>query len=1406
MKKNKMPSRVLSGAMALAITAGMIPTSFATGTTSVNLSTPTFTEDNAKFTYNNASCSNETVYTMTVTVSAGSMEYKGETTDYNRLIKDAKNQSLTFIWNSSKTGADVKDIISKITFTYVKGMEVNVAVDGNANVGLDKLPEGTTLTYSAENEHYYMYVPYDEVNADGHSSLSHYDDATGKSGSWRNAHDLAMNFKLGGRQGYLAALDEDKPKSGETEQHYLQNLVSGARGWVGATALQIKGNSTTNIGNAAIGDQTLTYSDGYTTSNGGKWDSSGANAYFYWAAGPNAGTKLSKDYYDNGAFSMFGNGEFNHSQTASESITFLDENLVYNNNYWEPCAVLYASGGTTGAGLNDIHEGNFSVGNTYAAKGYFVEFGGMDSDKIDDTLISTGKAAPELPNISLNDAEATEVGTLKEAVTQTLDFEGYTSATYEVVNRTGDNISGTVNMKATDGSETTGTISNLKYGDYVKVTATRANSADVDTFYFRVLDDKLNNGEFSANNGTGAAKKTGVGIASWHTTASDQNMELGTEGTYLGDKSDHQNHIVAELNAYEVSSLYQEITTTPGETLTFSFSHRARIKNMDVKENTMAVVIGPAQELTSTSEGATTVNSYTKADATSADLFQKIYAEAVNTAGLTDENSTVTVTYEGKKYLVMKCTSGQDAWKKYSGTYTVPEGQTETVFAFVSADSGSNAAMGNLLSGISFAKEAYVTAGAVTKTTSDKLTTSVTVSQPESGAKYYVKDKDGKIVIPTTEGAYKDATSTNTLDENGYYVNNGGEANTWGNLPIENGPYTVYRVADDADEDEEIGTVVTVGYTNDNCVTWYEDEACQKPINGATRKTNDFEDNGVRTVYVKSTTGKPTFTATANEDGTSGIIPVVENLGNGVYKVTYTQPTDDSYTLNAAAVNVVPSGNPITGAGVTTADDNVTPQKTYDGDAIPVDPSQLKFSINGGDAQTAEQLETTYNFAYTYETTDGTVLADAPTDVGNYYYVVKVSDGDGNVVMTKKYPFTIAQKAVTAKPNDITVTVGGTATPAVALSGVIDGDVVALGAEPTFTIKKADGTEVALEDALKTAGTYTIIWNNADNTNLGGANSANYTLSKETTATLTVNRRSSGHSSSSSNYTVTVKDKNPDGGNVSASVSSASKGQTITITANPTDGYELSKLTVAKEDGSLVDITSIGNGKYTFTMPASKVTITGSFAKEGATGDVGYLNCPKDETCPIYPFPDAQPTAWYHDGVHYCIENELMQGFPNGTFQPNGNLTRGQLVTMLWRLDGKPSASSAPYTDVSASSYCSAAVSWASDQGIVNGYENGKFGAYDAVTREQFAAILYRYAKLKGIDVTPDADVSFGSYNDAGSVSSYASNAMQWALGEQILNGVGDATLSPRGTTSRAQAANLMQRFITGTLGLQLKD
>lgn len=179
------------------------------------------------------------------------------------------------------------------------------------------------------------------------------------------------------------------------------------------------------------------------------------------------------------------------------------------------------------------------------------------------------------------------------------------------------------------------------------------------------------------------------------------------------------------------------------------------------------------------------------------------------------------------------------------------------------------------------------------------------------------------------------------------------------------------------------------------------------------------------------------------------------------------------------------------------------------------------------------------------------------------------------------------------------------------------------------------------------------------------------------------------------------------------------------------------------------------------------------------------------------PFRDVPENAWYADAAAYVYKHGLMAGTSATTFAPENVTTRGQIVTILWRMAGSPQVNYLmDFSDVDPAAYYGEAIRWASAEGVAGGYGNGTFGPDDPITREQLAVMLHRYARYMGYDVSVGEDTNILSYADAFTVSEYAVSALQWACGAGIISGTGDgSTLSPQGEATRAQAAVMLQRF-----------
>lgn len=250
-----------------------------------------------------------------------------------------------------------------------------------------------------------------------------------------------------------------------------------------------------------------------------------------------------------------------------------------------------------------------------------------------------------------------------------------------------------------------------------------------------------------------------------------------------------------------------------------------------------------------------------------------------------------------------------------------------------------------------------------------------------------------------------------------------------------------------------------------------------------------------------------------------------------------------------------------------------------------------------------------------------------------------------------------------------------------------------------------------------------------------------------------------------------------DHGTVTVRPAGAEEGETVLLNVSPDAGYVLESIAARDSRGGEVPLTRDGLDRYTFRMPALDVEVAADFSAGGELG-----------------FRDVLPGDWCYDAVRYVFQAGLMNGTSADAFTPDTPTTRGQIVAILYRLEGSPSVGAARFSDVVPGAYYTAAVAWATANGIVNGYGDGTFRPNELITREQLAAFLYRYAVQKGRDVSDRAELSV--FTDAGQTAAYAVEPLGWATAAGLINGVSADTLAPRGTASRAQVAVTLSRFV----------
>ena len=273
----------------------------------------------------------------------------------------------------------------------------------------------------------------------------------------------------------------------------------------------------------------------------------------------------------------------------------------------------------------------------------------------------------------------------------------------------------------------------------------------------------------------------------------------------------------------------------------------------------------------------------------------------------------------------------------------------------------------------------------------------------------------------------------------------------------------------------------------------------------------------------------------------------------------------------------------------------------------------------------------------------------------------------------------------------------------------------------------------------------------------------------ELSGTVTYVAPSSGGGSSSSSRRYDVSAPSVKHGDVTVSPKSASKGDTVTITVKPDSGYELDTLTVKDASGSKIKVKDKGDGKFTFTMPASKVTVSAEFA------EIETLD-----------FADVSTDAYYYEAVKWAAKKGITGGTGDGTFNPNGSCTRAHIVTFLWRAAGSPEPkSTVSFADVPAGSYYAKAVAWAVENGITLGTGDGTFSPNATCTRAQSVTFLYRALGTAPTTVNGFTDVTADAF--------YA-DAVAWAVESGVTNGTSASTFSPNNGCTRAQIVTFLYR------------
>lgn len=536
------------------------------------------------------------------------------------------------------------------------------------------------------------------------------------------------------------------------------------------------------------------------------------------------------------------------------------------------------------------------------------------------------------------------------------------------------------------------------------------------------------------------------------------------------------------------------------------------------------------------------------------------------------------------------------------------------------------------------------------------------------------------------------------------------------------------------------------------------------------------------TEYYTVQAGRPL--GTLNGDMSTPVLVKFNNIATGDYmhqdgKYVYAKnggkwAIDHAGSANGSlgAIVINSTDGPIT---LTTTIANRSPALNgtkYDNLQAAIDDTVPGYSNASGAALAPTEYMDSVNIGGTYAETNCVVTMTGAArkilvkSIGNRKITSNTKDVD--VQTAGGYNYTIELK----KDNVASGTVAITVTPSGNGTASANRTIAKVGESVTVTTVPSAGLTVTSITAKTNTGAAVSV------TSTGVANQYKFTVPNNATS-VTVTPVFG--TATAANLTVTTTSN----GLAVPSATQVYAGQQVTITTRPNTGYRATGVTVSTNSGT-VTATRTAENTYTFTVPANAtyVTVTPTFA-----ADTGL------------PFADVPANDFYLDAVKFVYNNGLMNGITATTFGGSRTITRGQIVTILYRLSGSPTASSySSFQDVPAGEYYAPAITWAASNAIVNGRNSTTFAPNDAITRQELAAILYRYTSFRGL--TNNKLTSLSGYTDQGQVDDYASIPMQWCVGNGIINGTSNTTLTPRGTAQRYQAAIMLMRYCQSFLGM----
>ena len=534
----------------------------------------------------------------------------------------------------------------------------------------------------------------------------------------------------------------------------------------------------------------------------------------------------------------------------------------------------------------------------------------------------------------------------------------------------------------------------------------------------------------------------------------------------------------------------------------------------------------------------------------------------------------------------------------------------------------------------------------------------------------------------------------------------------------------------------------------------------EKDQESAKEVAQSVQDNGVLAAAANSVLNEVTEAqAEAAEEALradgSGVTVGGEDTAN-IYVQTYLNVTPTAYNATSFTLDIQPMYRVVASTAKNADDIKVVGEGEVTGDANAV---ALEGSEKPLDIQTMTVSITLPTNFVTGETQNVYVQHKG------YEYEAQVSEADGKMTATFTNPHGFSAFTVTTKSAAVAEVNGNRYT---SFQAAVD----ATGDNGTVKVLDANAT---LNATISGSSKTIYVENGTDESITVTINGTTKTIvsGEKTDFTYT-------HSSSSGTTRYSVEVRGTTGGTVTASPTRAAKGATVTLTVRADEGYQLDGLTVTDSKGGTVKLTDKGSGTYTFTMPASKVTVQATFTQNQS----GTL-----------PFTDVKTGDWFYEAVQYVYDKGMMTGVSADRFAPASTTTRGMIVTILYRLENEPAVSGgSAFTDVESGAWYADAVAWAAANDIVNGTSATTFAPNSPITREQMATMLYRFAQYKGMDAVTLQENLTG-YPDGDQVSDYAILAMNWAVGQGLIAGMENGTLVPQGSATRAQVATILMRF-----------